>query len=800
MKKLLISFLFLLACLTLFGQNSTNDNPKRKIILDLYAQQLIFPQEKVYLQTDKPYYITGEKIFFRAFILQAASREPSYLGRYVYVELVTSVNTVVLRQQIRINEDKMFYGTLTIPETYPQGNYRIRAYTRYMENMGEAYFYSRPVFIANPNAEEADAATPNVSNSLDITFYPEGGNLIAGQANQLAFKALFSDGKAAEIKGNVFNSKNELITTFATEHDGMGVFTIQPTSGERYYAQVTYQNQAMNWDILEAISNTCALQAVWQNNQLSVSVRKPESVPQQKYYLLIHRQGVPTYLEEWDFSQASKEWDKKTFASGVSHLMLLNDAFQVVSERMVFVNKHDEITAEIQPHQPSYKPREQVALTIQLSEMPADTLSGSFAISVTDDQDIKVDTTTNIIAEFLLVSELAGQVHYPAWYFRNDDEKTLHAADLLMLTNGWRRYHVKEALQGNLQQPKIKPELAYTFSGMLKDRKGKPYKNGYLKLKNLTYACEDLVQSDEQGRYRFENFESPDSTVYFLTAASSNLKTTNVDIVPNPITYPAVTIPWNFWDDWKQNLEDPEFAASISKADRKYVNENGAREVNLEGVTVQTHKRKKQERNVAKWLPADPDKTVSPDNIEKNPPTDFEDLLWRLPGAQVSPDGVVFRGKQASFVMDGQPVRGGYQELRSMVNVNDIAQVDLFTEIAKTLLFGGGANPVVAFTIWPSGSAPGVTFSNTLKLWPLGYQKPDEFYSPKYDTPEWLKSEDWRSTIYWKPNATPDNNGKASVEFYTAHTPSTYSVVIEGIGRHKTLIYHNGKAVIKVGL
>ncbi|GHU64976.1 hypothetical protein FACS1894123_10530 [Bacteroidia bacterium] len=86
-----------------------------------------------------------------------------------------------------------------------------------------------------------------------------------------------------------------------------------------------------------------------------------------------------------------------------------------------------------------------------------------------------------------------------------------------------------------------------------------------------------------------------------------------------------------------------------------------------------------------------------------------------------------------------------------------------FVKPGKAAYFSG--NAVIALTTWPPGTDhyKSTEFKNSRTLLPLGYQKP-----------------------------------KASVEFYTSDTPSTYSVVIEGIGRHKTLIYHKENAVIKV--
>jgi len=123
--------------------------PLDSAVHNILIQVLLFPQEKLYLQTDKPYYISGEKVFFRAFLLNAFSHAPSNMSRYVYVELINPADSVVLRQQIR-PEKNLFFGALPLPEELPGGNYKLRAYTRFMENLGEDYFFSRYLRIADP--------------------------------------------------------------------------------------------------------------------------------------------------------------------------------------------------------------------------------------------------------------------------------------------------------------------------------------------------------------------------------------------------------------------------------------------------------------------------------------------------------------------------------------------------------------------------------------------------------------------------------------------------------------------------
>ena len=95
----------------------------------------VFPQEKIYLHPDKPFYITGEKIWFRAYLVNAASYVPFPLSRYIYVELFNPLDSLLTRVKIRNNNDA-YHGYIDIPADIPDGDYILRAYTNFMLSLG----------------------------------------------------------------------------------------------------------------------------------------------------------------------------------------------------------------------------------------------------------------------------------------------------------------------------------------------------------------------------------------------------------------------------------------------------------------------------------------------------------------------------------------------------------------------------------------------------------------------------------------------------------------------------------------
>ncbi|GHT74323.1 TonB-dependent receptor [Bacteroidia bacterium] len=831
---------FIFALLGLIFVLRSQTLPLDSAVNNLSTQVSIFPQEKIYLQTDKPYYISGEKVFFRIFLLDAFSHRPADWSRYVYVELINERDSVKLRQQIRPDDKGLHYGTLSLPEDLAQGNYQIRAYTRFMENAGEDYFFTRTIYVADPTIRHSalDAESPKSRRGLSqvdsrklelrdkpamtVDFYPEGGNLIAGQLCNVAFKALTSDGQSIAVNGEILDAQNNPVTEFATTHEGMGRFTFRPEAGEKYVAVCRKDGQTIRVNLPEVKTNTYALSAVWRQNKLWITVNKPETLPAQKLYFLAHTGGMVLYSGVWNWSKGLMAIDKADFPSGVSHLLLLTEDYQPVSERLVFALNNDWITPDIQADKQVYKPREKVKLEIDchcgldpqfelaridLAQSPDSIVAGNFSISVTDDKDIQPDTTLNILSRMLLTSELKGYIFNPAYYFQKDNRQAEANADLLMLTHGWNRYDIPKAMRGDFKYLTVPNEVSQSFSGIVKGGLlSKPYKGATVKILSLPNFY-NMVETEENGRFTIKDFEFPDSTRYSFQALSKKGKDI-VELYLDSIVYPPVslhqTIFYNSNEQEKQAIiTQPEFQEYVEKADLKYINENGMRTKNLPELVVKA-KRAHQSKFVL-----EPDNSMSEIEIRRSAAGDIRSLVNRIPDVKMTFNSIRFRVHGTAgynlfppmIIVDGMPLSygtGGNEEggdwealnILNLLDINEVVQVDFIRSPAKLAGYGSRGKYGV-IEIYTKKSYWDKPKFNLAQMMPLGYQTPIEFYSPQYDTPEARENAlvDLRSTIYWKPDVLFNFEGKATVEFYTADTQTTYSVIIEGVTTEGKLIY-----------
>jgi hypothetical protein len=197
-----------------------------------------FPQEKIHLHTDRDYYVPGEKIWFKAYLADAATHHDATLSRYVYVELISPEDSVVGRVMVR-PENELFHGYISLTDAKLEGNYTLRAYTKYLENLGDDYFFKKHIRIGSlttPPHTDLLQRREGVGD-FDVSFFPEGGNLVEGVSGKVALKVLKVDGSSESIAGIIVDETGAEVISVQTLYAGMGFFSLTPDRAKRYYLQ-----------------------------------------------------------------------------------------------------------------------------------------------------------------------------------------------------------------------------------------------------------------------------------------------------------------------------------------------------------------------------------------------------------------------------------------------------------------------------------------------------------------------------------------------------------------------------------
>ena len=87
--------------------------------------------EKIYIHYDKEYYVAGETIWFKAYLLNDG--KPSGLSNNLYLQFADARGNIVSTKCFPVL-GAVSKGSIDVPDSLPQGNYYIRALTPEMFN------------------------------------------------------------------------------------------------------------------------------------------------------------------------------------------------------------------------------------------------------------------------------------------------------------------------------------------------------------------------------------------------------------------------------------------------------------------------------------------------------------------------------------------------------------------------------------------------------------------------------------------------------------------------------------------
>jgi len=456
---------------------------------------------------------------------------------------------------------------------------------------------------------------------------------------------------------------------------------------------------------------------------------------------------------------------------------------------LLFINRQDQAQITYQSDQEKYNAKSLVKNRVMVADSDGEPLSGSFSVAVTSDKAVKPDSTSNILTHLLLTSDLRGYIENPTYYFQNTKASNL-ALDLLMLTQGWRRYDIATLTHGYYSHPAWPIETGAEISGTVKSvLLHRPVEDIEV---NVISTCGKYINkciTNTDGRFFLNGGELPDSATFIVSAIPPK-RTTRLDLFIDKETFPERKLSINP----AYGLDKMQFAKYADKAKQQYTHEGGEHVIQLTELNI-TAQLKKSNIKQTFLYETSPNLSITEEQLDRNRDPDIRNLLRQLPGVSVSDDYTVFiRGMydKAILVLDNMPMETENLEL---ISVFDIAQIDVVKGTSAAIFGMRGAGGAIAIYTKDPKSSKVPPPSNTKTINPLGYQSPVEFYAPKYDTSEKrnAKVPDLRTTIHWQPIVRVDSLGVALFEFYTADETTSYMVIIEGLTDNGKIIRQEAK-------
>jgi hypothetical protein len=756
-----------------------------------------YQPEKVYLQYDKSSYYVGETIWFKAYLMQGMF--PTGESKNLYVDWIAD-NGTVLSHTVSPVVDAGTNGQFEVPAEYNSDFIHVRAYTRWMLNFDTAFVYSKDIRIL-----PKDPVTTKTTLSIipSIQFFPEGGDLVAGVVNRVAFKANDQFGRPVKVKAKLFDSKGTLVQSASSIHDGMGSFVFAPQAGAFYNVKWTDEKNVEHTSNLPSIKPSgVSIQVGLEDKKRVVVINAGSQIENLKQVHLVGTMNQ-TLIFKNDIllnenSSAKRIIPTTNLPSGILTFTLFDNSWNAIAERITFINNNDysfQPKMEVQRWGLSKRKRNEIEISV-----PDSLQDANLSISVTDAA-IEKDTTDNIVSHFLLSSEIRGKVYNPAYYFFNNSDSLSQHLDLVMLTNGWRRFKWEDVVKGKLPEIKYPKDTSYlTLSGKVfgvakSQLSGK--ESIALIVKDTTGSKMMIMGINPDGTFGDPNLILFDTLkVYyslkskFLTQAEARFM---VDRLPTP-NYSAFSKNFIYANKIFDTTGTSHHSLLASKLlelaniDRGHV---------MKTVVIQTTKKptvqvmdEKYSSGMFKGGDGYQFDLVN-DPLAGSYMDIFSYLQGKVAGLQINtasnPPSLSWRGGSPAVYLDEMQTD---VDMISGVPVSDIAYVKVF----RPPFMGGygGGNGAIAIYTRKGGdqatSKGGGLSSNTV----AGYTPIKQFYSPNYDRFDPRNDHlDIRTTLYWNPMiSTNAKNKSVKLNFYNNDVTKSFRVVIEGITRDGLLTHY----------
>ncbi|WMI66703.1 TonB-dependent receptor plug domain-containing protein [Aestuariibaculum sp. YM273] len=764
--------------------------------------------EKVYVHTDRSCYTVGESLWYKAYSVLAYNHLLFDQSKILYVELISPDSKIIARNKTKLDQG-LGHGDFKLSDSLgikQPGVYQLRAYTNWDRNFGDDFVFEKEieiidVFKDNSNESEAkrklnsrkkekEEAATEVKQPFQFQFFPEGGNLVDGVISTVAFKASDENGNPLKVKGRIVEPNGNLVTLFASLHDGMGKFQIQPNLSSNLRAEITSE-RGKTIDIpLPKVSETGVLMGISKvrgrdiitvkTNDKTFKGQKGDPVA-----IVVRVRGISYFEGEIPFNakKVSFEIPKNQIPEGICQITLYDKNAVPQSERLWYNDKgsEDDLDVRLKTNKAIYKPEEKVEISVVSKSKSGQPLPASFSMASIDVSSVSENSkyASNICSYFLMESDIKGQVHNPGFYFDKSNSKRLVCLDLLLLTQGWRDFYWKTLPQVP-KLPKYNIETGLPVSGRVKQlfgNKPKPDNNITLALLNDKEGMQLFTEvTDSLGRFRFKDISYTGKTTMLVNTKNEKGKGKGELLLDSLSSKP---MPANF--KYKPVMSDTLKLESIKKhVYNKFIAYGVSPENVLDEVEIIA---KKKDETPSYY--GNPEYKYYVD--EDTPPYSsiYQLIQFLVPGVLVTNDTIRFMrfNGPAHIILDGFPVFSSADI--SYIMPENVDRVEVFKGPSAAIFGPDGGNGVILIytKIGSVNNQPKKEFHSISKT-VEGYYDARVFYTGSYgeDAEFDLNNNDAiRNTLYWNPYVHPDDKGLAKLNYNNSKVETKVKVTLEGL-------------------
>ncbi|RWY46004.1 hypothetical protein [Mucilaginibacter gilvus] len=738
-----------------------------------YTQSTL--QEKIFVHTDKSTYLAGEIVWFKIYCVDGAFNKPLTLSKVVYVDILDNAQVSVMQAKIAM-ADGMGSGSLVIPPSVANGNYKLRAYTNWMKNFGPEGFFEKKITIVNSLRSPDLAAKPKTPD-YDVQFFPEGGYLVSGLAANVAFKAVAKNGMGVTFRGAVVNDNNDTVARFKPLKFGMARFAFTPAANSTYRAVINIGSDKPIVTTLPVVENNGYTMQVTDAGNGSLNVKVNNNTGDQPLYLFAHTRGVAKLVQSAVSSNGAAQFtvSKDKLDEGVSSLTIFDGGKQPVCERLYFKRPKQALFINAGADAGQYATRKKVSVTVAAKNAANKMINAGLSMSVYRVDSLQTVDQDDIASYFWLGAELKGSIESPGYYLKNTTAEIDEATDNLLLTQGWRRFRWDNILQANPAAFKYLPEF-----------------NGHLVIGKVTDSVKNIAKdviaflavpgkrvqvyaakSDAEGKLYFNTKEFYGPSEIVVQTNTERDTSHKIEVIsPFSEQYSKTTLPaFGLTPGMQTSLQQQSLGMQVQNIyagnKLKHYFEPVVDSTGFFGIPYKTYKLDDFTRFVT--MEEVVREYVREAGVSRSRGRFHITLIDEK--AILTGDPLV--------MLDGVPV----------FNIDKVMAIDPLKvqrlQVLRSRYFWGPAafEGIMNYTTYKGDLGGAEMDPHAVVIDYEGMQVQREFYSPIYETDEQTKSRipDFRNLLFWAPEINTGPISANKVTFYTSDQAGRYFGIVQGM-------------------
>ena len=720
--------------------------------------------EKVYLHSDRSVYVTGENIFFKAYYFLNGTFKKDSISSIAYVDLVDENGQSQATVKYPV-ENSMTDGNLLIPQSLASGYYTIYAYTRWMMNFDKDWFFSRKIYIINPESELKILRNNQSDNeNVLLNFYAEGGNLKVNTHNPISVIATNKFGEILEKRVNIIDQDNNPVAEFQTP----GYFDFRPEQDKEYEALIVKNDGSQNvFSLPKAVDfgiKTMLDRSVNGNLWIEIELTDINNPDNKDFKILLENNGLIYKQIDVEFFNNKYQVDiqKKELMQGFNLLYIKNKKNQIIYKNNFINRLNDKFQIETLLNKEIYHAREKVNVKIKTVTTGKNLKNTNLSVSVAKSDLLNIDT--NSISDYL---------DYSCRIYKCDGKFQLDGkSKILTGLNSDTTQHSSEIVY-------LPETTGFLISGTIQSAgTNKPIPDVNIYLSTLSnYIDVQNTVSKKDGKFYFLMNEKVKNTDFVIQPADKSLKNFKVILDKESATeYPSDTI--NILRENRFNKKFFEELVINYQLEKQYY-PNPLTDNEIMNYSTLFYGKADSSYSFQKYidLPTFEEYFVEIFSQTK--------IVKGENGKQIKLSYLGNRIELNRFpllLVDGIPIFDVDKFLS--ISPSEIDKVEIINDyyVLGGIIYGG-----IIHLYTKKKNFASLIDTKNLSLYKFrGFTEKNKFREIRYtdEIPLESRKADYRNTLYWNPEIITDENGEANFSFYTSDETGKFLITIEGAGEN----------------